>query len=63
MWWCKSSPSPGVGFHGSVTARVSSLALVRYRGNDYSVPTRHGHLQVLVRGYVHEVTIACRQLD
>jgi uncharacterized protein YecE (DUF72 family) len=32
---------------------------VRYRGNDYSVPTRHGHLQVLVRGYVHEVTIAC----
>ena len=42
-----------------VTTRVSSLALVRYRGNDYSVPTRHGHLQVLVRGYVHEVTIAC----
>ena len=32
---------------------------MRYRGNDYSVPTRHGHLQVLVRGYVHEVTIAC----
>jgi transposase len=42
-----------------VAARVSSLALVRYKGNDYSVPTRHGHLQVLVRGYVHEVTIAC----
>jgi hypothetical protein len=42
-----------------VAARVSSLALVRYRGNDYSVPTRHGHLQVLVRGYVHQVTIAC----
>ena len=42
-----------------VAARVSSLALVRYRRNDYSVPTRHGHLQVLVRGYVHEVTIAC----
>ena len=42
-----------------VSARVSSLALVRYRSNDYSVPTRHGHLQVLVRGYVHEVTIAC----
>ena len=29
---------------------------MRYRGNDYSVPTRYGHLQVLVRGYVHEVT-------
>jgi transposase len=42
-----------------VAARVSSLALVRYKSNDYSVPTRHGHLQVLVRGYVHEVTIAC----
>jgi len=42
-----------------VAARVNSLALVRYRSNDYSVPTRHGHLQVLVRGYVHEVTIAC----
>jgi len=42
-----------------VTTRVNSLALVRYRGNDYSVPARHGHLQVLVRGYVHEVTIAC----
>ena len=42
-----------------VAARVNSLALVRSRGNDYSVPTRHGHLQVLVRGYVHEVTIAC----
>jgi transposase len=42
-----------------IAARVSSLSLVRYRGNDYSVPTRHGHLQVLVRGYVHEVTIAC----
>jgi transposase len=42
-----------------VSARVNSLALVRYRGNDYSVPTRHGHLKVLVRGYVHEVTIAC----
>jgi hypothetical protein len=42
-----------------VSARVSSLALVRYKNNDYSVPTRHGHLQVLVRGYVHEITIAC----
>jgi len=39
--------------------RVSSLSLVRYRGTDYSVPTRFGHCQVLVRGYVHEVVIAC----
>jgi transposase len=41
------------------TAHVSSLSLVRYRGNDYSVPTAYGHREVLVRGYVHEVVIAC----
>ncbi len=42
-----------------VTVRVTSLSLVRYRSNDYSVPTQYGHRQVWVRGYVHEVTIAC----
>ena len=42
-----------------VTARVNSLSLVRYRANDYSVPTQYGHHQVLVRGYVHEVVISC----
>ena len=54
-------PLPATAYEAceKVSARVSSLALVRYRSNDYSVPTRHGHLQVLVRGYVHEVTIAC----
>jgi transposase len=40
-------------------ARVSSLSLVRYRGNDYSVPTAYGHREVLVRGYIHEVAISC----
>ena len=40
------------------TARVSSLSLVRYRRNDYSVPTEHGHREVLVKGYVQEVVIA-----
>lgn len=40
------------------SVRVSSLSLVRYRGNDYSVPASYGHSQVLVRGYVHEVVIA-----
>jgi hypothetical protein len=39
--------------------RVSSLSLVRYRGNDYSVPVSYGHREVLVRGYVHEVIISC----
>lgn len=27
---------------------------MRYRNNDYSVPTAYGHRQVLIRGYVHE---------
>ena len=39
---------------------VSSLSLVRYRLNDYSVPTTYGHRDVLVRGYAHEVVISCR---
>ncbi len=39
--------------------RVSSLSLVRYRTNDYSVPVAYGHRDVLVRGYVHEVVISC----
>ncbi len=42
-----------------ISARVSSLALVRYRSNDYSVPTQYGHRQVWVKGYVHDVLIAC----
>jgi hypothetical protein len=41
-----------------VSTRVTSLSLVRYRTNDYSVPTEYGHRQVLVKGYVHEVVIA-----
>jgi len=42
-----------------VPTTVSSLSLVRYRRNDYSVPTSWGHREVLVRGYVHEVVVAC----
>ena len=40
-------------------ARVSSLSLVRYRGNDYSVPVVYGHREAWVRGYVDEVVIGC----
>ena len=39
--------------------RVSSLSLVRYRTNDYSVPVAYGHRDVLVRGYVDP---GCHQL-
>jgi len=54
-------PLPAVAYDAcdKQSVRVSSLSLVRYRGNDYSVPTAYGHRQVLVRGYVHEVVIAC----
>ncbi len=41
------------------TTRVTSLSLVRYRANDYSVPTRYGHRQVLLKGYVDEIVICC----
>ena len=39
--------------------RVSSLSLVRYRTNDYSVPVAYGHREVWIRGDVHEVVIGC----
>ncbi len=38
---------------------LSSTALVRYRGNDYSAPTRYGFQDVLVKGFVDEVVILC----
>jgi transposase len=39
--------------------RVSSTALVRYRCNDYSVPTAYGFQDVVVKGFVDEVVIQC----
>lgn len=39
--------------------RVSSMALVRYRTNDYSVPTAYGFQDVVVKGFVEEVVILC----
>ena len=54
-------PLPLVPYDASdkQVCRVSSLSLVRYRNNDYSVPIAYGHRDVLVRGYVHEVVISC----
>lgn len=40
-------------------SKVSSTALVRYRSNDYSVPTAFGFRDVLVKGFVDEVVIVC----
>jgi len=41
-------------------ARASSTALVRYRCNDYSVPTAYGFQDVMVKGFVDEIVILCR---
>ena len=41
------------------TTRASSLALVRYKTNDYSVPVAYAHRQVLVKAFVWEVVISC----
>lgn len=54
-------PLPATAYDASDkhSTRVSSLSLVRYRTNDYSVPMAYGHRDVLVRAYVHEVVISC----
>jgi transposase len=46
-----------------VATKVSSQALVRYRVNDYSVPTRYGYRDVLVKGFVDEVVIFCEGVE
>lgn len=52
---------PAVPFDAchKVATRVSSLSLVRYKNNDYSVPTKYGHREVLVKGHVDRVEIVC----
>jgi len=42
-----------------VETKVSSMSLVRYKTNDYSVPVAYGHRDVQVRAYVDEVVISC----
>jgi len=52
-------PLPVAAFDAShkQTSRVSSQSLVRYRTNDYSVPTQHAHQAVLVKGTVDWIDI------
>lgn len=50
---------PAYDAYEKLETTVSSLSLVRYGRNDYSVPTSHGHREVLTHGYVHEVVISC----
>jgi hypothetical protein len=42
-----------------VTGRDSSMSLVRYRTNDYSVPTVYAHQEVVIKGYVDRVEVIC----
>lgn len=42
-----------------ISTRATSISMVRYRNNDYSVPTAFAHHEVQIRGYVHEVVIGC----
>lgn len=42
-----------------VSTRATSISMVRYRRNDYSVPVAYAHREVQVRGYVGEVIIGC----
>jgi len=39
--------------------QVTSTSMVRYRGNDYSVPVAYGHREVWVKGFVTRVVIGC----
>ena len=42
-----------------VSTRATSISMVRFRNNDYSVPVAFAHHEVQIRGYVHEVIIGC----
>ena len=41
------------------SGQVTSTSVVRYRGNDYSVPTAFGHREVWIKGFVERVVIGC----
>ena len=39
------------------SGQVTSTSVVRYRGNDYSVPVAYGHSAVWIKGFVTQVVI------
>jgi transposase len=39
------------------SGQVTSTSVVRYRGNDYSVPVAYGHREVWIKGFVTRVVI------
>jgi transposase len=42
-----------------VATRASSISMVRYRCNDYSVPVAYAHREVQLRGYIDQLVVAC----
>jgi hypothetical protein len=55
-------PIPGNAFEARRVepAQVNSLSLVRFDGNDYSVPTAYTHQALTVVGGLDEVRLVCR---
>lgn len=41
------------------SGQVTSTSVVRYQGNDYSVPVAYGHRAVWIKGFVGRVVIGC----
>jgi transposase len=54
-------PLPAAGFDAcrKTATRANSLSVVRFHGNDYSVPVRYAHHPVTVKGYWDRVEICC----
>lgn len=50
---------PGAPFEACdlQSGQVTSTSVVRYRGNDYSVPVAYGHREVWIKGFVTRVVI------
>lgn len=48
---------------GKRSGQVSPTTLVRYRCNDYPIPTAYGFRDMLVKGFVEEVVILCAEIE
>ncbi|WP_186766450.1 Mu transposase domain-containing protein [Phaeobacter marinintestinus] len=42
-----------------ISPRATSISMVRYRGNDYSMTVAYAYREIHVRGYVGEIVIGC----
>jgi hypothetical protein len=52
-------PLPEIAFDAcrKQPTRANSLSLVRFDDNDYSVPVRYAHHEILIKGYVERVVL------